>query len=140
MKEDKLQLSLPASKSDLFQRGITITVANAFDEECAVASTGNLFATFPIPHSSLLFSTTSGNAFICQYVTRVLRSAIQDLGYTGHYAGHLFRRGATTWAQEVGLTDVEVWLLGRWESDFYLLYIETSQAVLLNASRQFQRR
>ncbi len=76
LEEDKLQLSLPASKSDLFWRGVTITVAKAFDERCPVASMGNLFAKLPMPYSSPLFSRTGGKAFTCQYVTRVLRSAL----------------------------------------------------------------
>ena len=41
LEKDKLQLSLPASKSDPFRRGVTITVAKAFDEGCK----------FPMPHS-----------------------------------------------------------------------------------------
>ncbi len=73
----------------------------------------NLFAKFPMPYSSSLFSTTGGNAFTRQYVTWVLQSGIQDLGYTGHYARHLFRGEAATCSQEVGLTDAEIQLLGQ---------------------------
>ena len=110
------------------------------DEGCVLNSglkwgIGNLAKRFPIDAI-----TTGGNAFTRQYVTRVLRSTLQDLGYSGPYAGHSFRRVAATWAREVGLTDAEMQLLGRWESDSYLLYIETSPAALLNTSRRFQRR
>ena len=108
LEEDKLQFSLPASKSDPFRQGVTITVAKAADEGCAIASIKNLFARFPMPHSSPLFNSSGGNAFTRQYVTRVLRSLLQELGYTGHYAGHSFRRGAATWARERGLTDAEI--------------------------------
>ena len=53
---DKLEFSLPASKSDPFRRGVTITVAKALDEGCAVASIKNLFSRFPMPPASPLFN------------------------------------------------------------------------------------
>lgn len=54
LEEDKLQLFLPASKSDPFRRDVTITVAKAFDEGCAIASIRNLITKFPMSHSSPL--------------------------------------------------------------------------------------
>ena len=54
MEEDKLQLSLPTFKLDLFWRGIAITVAKAFDKRCEIASMKNLFAQFPMLHSNSL--------------------------------------------------------------------------------------
>lgn len=113
-------------------------MAKAEDKRCVVASTKNLFSRFHMPFSSPFSSTAGGNAFTCQYVTQVLRSTLQDLSYTGHYTGHSFCRGAATWVRKIDFTDAGIQLLGRWASDPYLLYIDTSPAVLLNASRRLQ--
>ena len=39
-----------------------------------------------------------------------------------HYSGHSFRIGGATSASLAGLTDYEIKLLGRWNSDFYQQY------------------
>ena len=39
-----------------------------------------------------------------------------------HYSGHSFRIGGATSASLAGLTDYEIKLLGRWDSDFYQRY------------------
>lgn len=61
---------------------------------------------------------------------------ILNLSFTGHYAGHSFCRGAATWAKDMSFTKYEIQLLGRWESDTRLFYIDNSFAVILNASRR----
>lgn len=136
LEKDWLELSLPASRTDPFRHGITITVAASHDAGCAVASLRHLFRRFPSRKTAPLFNTDTG--FTRQFFTNTLRQILSDLGYTGHYAGHSFRRGAATWAKEMGLTDREIQLLVRWKSNSYLLYIDTSPAVILNASRRQQ--
>lgn len=111
-----------------------MTVAKAFEKGYIIALMRNLFTKFSMSHFSPLFSNAGGNVFTFQYITRVFQLAIRDLGYTGHYAGYSFYRRAV--AREMGLTDAEIQLLGRWKSESYLLYIETSPAVLLNALRR----
>ena len=136
---DHLQLSLPSSKTDTFRAGVTLTIAAAFDEACAVSSIRNLFTRFPHPQNSPLFDLGPTTPFTRQLVTETLRSCLRTLGYMGNYSGHSFRRGAATSAREAGLTDEEIQLLGRWKSDSYRLYIDTSTAHILNASRRHQR-
>ena len=131
---DHLQLSLPSSKTDTFRAGVTLTVAASFDEACAVVSIRNLFTRFPRPQSSPLFDLGPVTPFTRQLVTETLRSCLRNLGYRGNYSGHPFRRGAATSAREAGLTDEEIELLGRWKSDSYRLYIETSTAHILTAT------
>lgn len=50
------------------------------------------------------------------------------------FSGHSFRRGAATAAAEAGFTEYEIQLLGRWRSDAYKLYIESSRSRILNLS------
>ena len=50
------------------------------------------------------------------------------------FSGHSFRRGAASAAADAGLTEYEIQLLGRWRSDAYKLYIESSRSRILNLS------
>ncbi len=134
---ETLELSLTSSKTDPFCQGVTITVANADDSDCPVASMRWLLQRFPSSNSSPLFNV--GNGFTRQYVNNALKESLGNLGYSGNYAGHSFRRGAATWAKEAGLTDQEIQLLGRWRLDSYRLYIDTNPSQILNASKRLQR-
>lgn len=137
LSEDRLQLSLPASKTDPFRQGVTLTIAATGDEACAVAALRHLFDRFPAPLNSPLFDT--GHGFSRQFVTDSLRSILKELGFTGNYSGHSFRRGAATSAREAGLSDGEIQLLGRWKSDAYKLYIQANPAVIWIVSRRHQK-
>ena len=135
--EDHLELTLPASKTDPFRQGITLTIAASGDEACPVEAIRQLFK-WEAPSNSPLFQWD--NAFTRQLVTNKLREVLALLGVEGHYSGHSFRRGAATSAREAGLSSEEIQLLGRWKSDAYRLYIVTHPAHILAASRRHQRR
>ena len=47
--EDWVQLSLPASKTDPFRQGVTLTIAATGGEACAVAALKHLFGRFRPP-------------------------------------------------------------------------------------------
>ena len=136
LEADKLFLSLPASKTDPFRRGITLTIAASGDEACAVKSLRNLITRFPLPATSPLFYKQK--AFTREYLTTAMRSGLKSLGITGNYSDHSFRRGAATSAKEAGLSENDIQLLGRWKSDSYKLYIQTHQSHILATSRRFQ--
>ncbi len=147
LESDKLYLSLPSSKTDPFRRGITLTVAASGDAACAVASLQNLFTKFPMPPEASLFQTyTNGGGFARQYLTLALRSGLKNLGIVvtadssgGGGGGYSFRQGAATAAKEVGLSDDEIQVLGRWKVDSYRLYLQMHQSHILNASTRIQR-
>lgn len=88
LEKDWLELFLPASKTDPFRHGVTITVAASYDAGCAVASLHHLFWRFPFRKTAPLFNTNMG--FTRQFFTNTLRQIFSDLGYTGNYAGHSF--------------------------------------------------
>ena len=52
LSEGRLQLSLPASKTDLFQQGVTLTITATGDKSCAIAASRHLFDRFPTPLNS----------------------------------------------------------------------------------------
>ena len=136
LSDDRLQLSLPASKTDPFRQGVTLTIAATGDEACAVAALIHLFARFPAPLNSPLFDTRHG--FSRQLVTDSLRGILRELGFTGNYSGHSFHRGTATSAREAGLSDSEIQLLGRWKSDAYKLYIQANPAIIWIVSKRHQ--
>ena len=115
LSEDQLFL-VPASKTDPFRRGVTLTISAVAEEACAIKSLRNLFERFPKAPSSPLFSNSAGT---------FLQEGIRILGYGGNYTGHSFRRGAATSARLAGLFEEEIQLLGRWKFNSYRLYIET---------------
>lgn len=78
-RDDHLELSLPASKTDPFRRGVTIRVARIGDDACAYTSLRHLFDRFPAPPQSPLFD--AGFGFSRQYVTQALRDRLRILGY-----------------------------------------------------------
>ena len=134
--DDRLELTLPASKTDPFRQGITLTAAASEDDACAVTALRYLFRKWPEQPSSPLFK--HHGCFHRDFVTANLRQALRSLGIQGHYSGHSFRRGAATSAREAGLSNDEIQLLGRWKSDSYRLYITSHPAHILAVSRRHQ--
>lgn len=108
-----LQLSLPSSKTDTFCAGVTLTIGAPFDKACIVLSIKNLFTRFSHLQNSPLFYLGLTTSFTRQLVMETLRSCPRTLSYMGNYSGHFFCRGAVTSAQETGLTNEEIQLLGR---------------------------
>ena len=129
-------ITLPASKTDPFRQGVTLTIAATGDEACAVSALQRLFHDWPASLSAPLFQI--GGSFTRQRLTETLRETLMTVGIHGHYTGHSFRRGAATSAREAGLSEDEIQLLGRWKSDSYRLYIVTHPARILAASRRHQ--
>ncbi len=136
--EDHFELTLPASKTDPFRHGITLTVAATDDIACPVKAMRRLFQEWPDPPEAPLFQASNG-VFIRTMITGVLRLALRLAGISGHYSGHSFRRGAATSAREAGLSNEEIQLLGRWKSECYRLYIATHPSRILAASRRQQQ-
>lgn len=134
---DRMTISLPASKTDPFRRGVVLTVAAAKDEACAVTSIENIFKKYSAPSNVSLFHQSEG-AFTRDFVTSNLRAAMRQLGFEGNYSGHSFRRGPATSAKKAGLSDADIQMLGRWKSDAHQLYIDKSPFYILNTSRKFQ--
>lgn len=58
--EDHLELTLPASKTDPFRRGITLTIAASGDDACPVQAIRHLFRRWKAQLDSPLFETAGG--------------------------------------------------------------------------------
>jgi integrase len=139
--DSRAYLTLPASKTDPFRIGITITIAAAPDAACPVKSLRHLFEKHPLPSYSPLFTLTGAApdpAFTRTKVINRLRDLLLELGIPGNYSGHSFRRGAATWARSIGIPDADLQLLGRWKSDAYKRYIEVHPEHVYHVSRRLQ--
>ena len=132
--DDYIELTLPASKTDPFRQGVTLTIAATGDDACAVTALQRLFHDWPAPLSTPLFQI--GGSFTRQRLTETLRETLIAVGIDGHYTGYFFRRGTATSVREAGLSEDEIQLLGRWKSDSYRLYIVTHPARILATSHR----
>lgn len=137
-----IELTLPASKTDPFRHGIELTIAASGDEACPVDAMERLRTIDSHrSQSAPLFciGQHEQRPFTREYVVYKLREmAIRSGLGPGAWNGHSFRRGAATWATQVGITDTQIQTLGRWRSDAYKAYVEYSRAERITLSRRFQ--
>jgi len=137
-----MELTIPASKTDPFRKGITLTIAATLDEGCPVQAMKQLQATDTHRSAHVLLFCIGKHkqqAFTWEYVVQRLQylATIVGLGQ-GRWNEHSFRRGAATWAAQVGITEAEIQTLGRWRSYAYKVYIEYTREEHIALSRRFQ--
>src|SRR5882724_3076389 len=119
-------LTMSASKTDPFRKGVTITIASAPGAcTCAVAALKSLFEYIEHPPESPLFTQDDGTLLARNSFISLLRSSLTRAGFdASKFSGHSFHRGAVSSAAAVGFNNYEIQLLGRWRSDSYKLYID----------------
>ena len=132
-------LFLPASKTDPFRLGVTITIAhNPLDPLCAVKLMADyLQNTSPADPRCPLFTRQGGGPFTRAFLVQEVQRLALSNGIAGNFTGHSFRRGAATWASRQGLGADQIQKLGRWKSAAYQLYIDTTEQDKLALSRLF---
>ena len=139
-----MELTIPASKTDPFRTGIMLTIAATLDEGCPVQAMKRLQATdtHRSAHAPLFcIGKHKQQAFTREYVVQRQQylATIARLGQgRWNLNGHSFRRGAATWAAQVGIKEAEIQTLGRWRSDAYKVYIEYTSEERIALSRRFQ--
>ena len=130
-----LTVTFPASKTDPFRKGVTISIASVNARTCAVKALQHLFRTDPRAPDAPLFCNPDGSPLQYSIFISQLRLLLANAGYdASQYSGHSFRRGAASSAAQAGFTEYEIQQLGRWRSDAYKLYIDASHSRLLNLS------
>jgi hypothetical protein len=95
-----MYLNLPASKTDPFWQGVTITISHDIENIfCPVRTMIHYLLHFPPKDmSSPLFSRQDNSPFTREYIVSVLQDLAIHTGERGHFTGHSFWRGAATWA------------------------------------------
>jgi len=144
MAEDEtyMELTLSASKTDPFHKGMTLTIAASSNIGCPVQAMKRLQTTdhHRSPASPLFcIGRYQQQAFTRQHVVKSLQALAITAGLEqGAWNGHSFRRGAATWAAEMGIPEGDIQILGRWRSDAYKVYIEYSRNDRISLSKRFQ--
>ncbi|KAG5717591.1 hypothetical protein E4T56_gene5241 [Termitomyces sp. T112] len=131
-----IRLTLPASKTDPFRKGVTIIIAAAPGQPtCPVAVLKALFTKLPRDDNAPLFEQLDGKALSYNFFVKSIREALSLAGFNpGSFVGHSFRRGAASAAAAAGYSNYEIQLLGRWRSDSYKLYIDSNPVCILHLS------
>jgi integrase len=140
-------LTLPASKSDYYREGVTITLAAAADQACPVTAMMDLFQLCPTYGGNTpLFARWPENqhwdtreAFTREFFTCNLRRLLTRAGVNpDNYSGHSFRKGAATDARSSGLSEEEIKTLGRWKSNAWKLYVTQHPEYRLQVAQRFR--
>lgn len=131
-----IKLTLPASKTDPFRKGVTITIAGAPGlRSDPVAALKQLFERSPRAGESPLFEDPDGTVMHRGRFIAALRTALIAARYNAsNFSSHSFRGGGASSAAAAGFSDYEIQLLGRWRSDAYKLYIEPDPSRVLRLS------
>jgi len=129
-------LTLPSSKTDLFRKGVDISIAAVPGAHtCAVAALQSLYRHGHKSPGSPLFIQDDGSPLSHNVFLSRLKSSLTNAGFNASkFSGHSFRRGAASSAAAVGFNDYEIQQLGRWRSDTYKLYVDGSQDRILSLS------
>jgi hypothetical protein len=139
--DNYLTIDLPGSKTDLFHKGVRITIAHTNLSTCAYNHTVAHLACPGLPDDPLFFGRRkqtgpARGAFTRKIFIDCLKPCLTTLGIpSAGYSSHSFRRGAATWARMVGLSDLDIQRLDRWTSDCFKLYIDTQPDVIIALNR-----
>lgn len=117
--------NIKASKTDVFRQSTTVAIPEGSAYACPRRALHMFLNLVPGRASDPLFAFDGKfpKKLVVDEVHRVLTEiGVAPPGYTGHS----FRRGAATWAHQIGLPDSEIQRLGRWAAtgESYRRYID----------------
>jgi hypothetical protein len=131
-------LRLKRSKTDYDHKGVEIVLAATHDDICLVTALQELFQVDKQLPSAPLFRSGTG-AFDYDYFVNTLRKHLRKIDdpRADRYSGHSFRRGAAQHAADNGVLDDDIQRLGRWSSDAFKRYFNTSFAHRFSLNKCF---
>jgi hypothetical protein len=131
-------LRLKRSKTDYDHKGVEIVLAATHNDICPVAALQELFQVDKQLSSAPLFRSETG-AFDYDYFVNTLRKHLRKIDdpRADRYSGHSFRRGAAQHAADNGVLDDDIQRLGRWSSDAFKRYFNTSFAHRFSLNKRF---
>lgn len=131
-----MQVTLKASKTDPCRKGVNIFLGNTSTELCPVAAMLAFMAVRGC-QQGFLFTFQAGHYLTKARFIQHVRLALQAAGFNcKKYSGHSFRIGVATMAHAKGFNDSTIKMLGRWESNAYLMYVKTPRQSLAKFSSQ----
>ena len=130
-----VKVTIKASKTDQFRKGVDIFVGRTRNALCPVEALLAYVARRGT-EDGLLFRFEDGRLLTKDRFIKGVRDTLTQAGVEAkQYAGHSFRIGAATMAGKKGLPSEKIQTLGRWESSAYLLYIRLSRKELVDVSQ-----
>ena len=138
--QSKLSLTLKASKTDPFKKGITIQMFPTGHYICPIISVNNYLKALPEESKTkdnALFLNNQLLPLTRQFFNVQLKILLDHLGLDNRqYSSHSFRHGAATSCSAAGVEDHLIQTLGRWSSNCYIRYIHTPESAISRAQRQ----
>ena len=143
-KPSYVEVTIKASKTDPFRKGVKVYLGTTGVALCPVAA----ILSYMVSRGSRpgpFFAFSDHRPLTRDRLVKEVRQAMQVSGLDDKlYSGHSFRIGAATTAASCGLQDSLIKTLGRWESAAYTIYIRTPRtelcgvaAKLVAAARQY---
>ena len=116
-------VTIKASKTDPFRRGVTIYLGRTRGTICLVVATLKYMVERDLSKGPL-FRFENGRVLTRERFVTAVREALTTKGVdSSKYCGHSFHIGAAKTAVGLRIQDSLVRTMGRWESSAYLLYI-----------------
>ena len=137
-----LTLRIKQSKTDQCREGVTLYTAHSGHPVCvgcaikmtlAIQHRRGLVDPSTTPLFQLSESSPVTKAGLISFVSQLLRLIGID---RSQYSGHSFRIGGAMSASLAGLSDYEIKLIGRWDSDCYRRYIRSPLNLFLGYPRR----
>ncbi len=129
----RIQVRIKQSKTDPFRQGCNLCPGK---DICPISAILPYLAKRGARYGPL-FITADWTYLTRGIFASRLADALQEAGIDGKgYNTHSFRIGAATTANEKGISDVNIKMLGRWRSNAYQQYVRTPQEQLANLSKQ----
>ena len=124
--KEYLSFRIKKSKTDQRKQGITLYTAHTGHKVCAVCAM-KTYLSLRSPKTNIsLFHLANHSPVSREELLAFISHLLILIGINpSQYSGHSFRIGGATSASLAGLTDYEIKLLGRWNSDCYKRYIRS---------------
>ena len=133
-KSEVVRITIKASKTDPFRKGVQVYLGKTGADICPVSALVSYLAVrgaAPGP----LFVFVNGTPLSRLALVQHVRSAISAAGIDASpYSGHSFRIGAASTAAKNGVEDCMIQTLGRWKSAAYLRYVRLPRELLAGIS------
>ena len=128
------RVTLKASKTDPFRRGVALYIGKGAPDLCPVKALVS-YLLVRGERAGLLFIFEDGRFLSRQRFVGEVRGALGKEGIdSSKYCGHSFRIGAATTAAARGMEDALIMTLGRWQSLAYLDYVKIPREQLASYS------
>ncbi|KAK3086984.1 hypothetical protein FSP39_000036 [Pinctada imbricata] len=125
LSNSELSLLIRKSKTDQYGKGIHILLHRTGDSNCPVEKMAQFLRIRPVIDGPL-FCHFDRSPITRYQFSSVLSKTIRSLGLNSlNFKTHSFRIGAATTAAEMGLSDSDIQVAGRWRSQAFKAYIRS---------------